>query len=48
MLGIGCGLLLSMWAGEAVRVLLHGLEPTDPVTMATAALVLLRSLRAYG
>ncbi len=29
------------WAGRAVRVLLHGLEPNDPGTLAGAALVLL-------
>ncbi len=39
--GIVAGVGLSLWAGEAVRVLLHGLEPNDPVTLAGAALVLL-------
>lgn len=40
-LGIVAGLALSLWAGRAVRVLLHGLEPHDPVVLGGAALVLL-------
>jgi ABC-type antimicrobial peptide transport system permease subunit len=40
-LGIVAGVALSLWAGGAVRVLLHGLEPNDPVTIGGAALVLL-------
>lgn len=40
-LGIIAGVGVSLWAGEAVRVLLHGLEPSDPRTLAGAALVLL-------
>ncbi len=39
--GIVLGVGLSLWAGEAVRVLLHGLEPNDPVTLAGGAAVLL-------
>jgi putative ABC transport system permease protein len=40
-LGIIAGIALSLWAGQAVRVLLHGLEPSDPSTLAGAALALL-------
>ena len=39
--GIVGGIVLSLWAGRAVRLLLHGLEPSDPLTMASAAVVLL-------
>ncbi|BCS35927.1 hypothetical protein TBR22_A51620 [Luteitalea sp. TBR-22] len=39
-LGIGAGLAMSLWAGKAVRVLLHGLEPSDPGTLAGAAAIL--------
>ena len=39
--GIVVGVGLSLWAGRAVRVLLHGLEPSDPVTLIGAAAVLL-------
>ena len=39
--GIVVGVGLSIWAGRAVRVLLHGLEPSDPVTLIGAAAVLL-------
>ena len=40
-LGIAAGVVLSLWIGEAVRVLLHGLEPNDPMILTGAALVLL-------
>jgi predicted permease len=39
--GIVIGVGLSLWAGSAVRVLLHGLEPNDPMTLLGAAAVLL-------
>lgn len=39
-LGIVAGVGLSLWAGQAVRVLLHGLEPSDPRTLAGAAVIL--------
>jgi ABC-type antimicrobial peptide transport system permease subunit len=39
--GIVVGVGLSLWAGRAVRVLLHGLEPGDPATMLGAVGVLL-------
>ena len=39
--GIVTGIGLSLWAGRAVSVLLHGIEPGDPATIAGAALVLL-------
>jgi putative ABC transport system permease protein len=39
--GVVVGVGLSLWAGRAVRVLLHGLEPNDPTTLVGAAAVLL-------
>ena len=39
--GIVAGVGLSLWAGRAVRVLLHGLEPGDPATLLGAVGVLL-------
>jgi predicted permease len=39
--GIVGGLVLSLWAGRAVRILLHGLEPSDPLILVGAAAVLL-------
>ncbi|HTV00924.1 MAG TPA: FtsX-like permease family protein, partial [Luteitalea sp.] len=39
--GIAAGVGLSLWAGRAVKVLLHGLEPNDPMTLIGAALILL-------
>lgn len=40
-LGVVAGVGVSLWAGRAVRVLLHGLQPNDPQTLAGAALMLL-------
>jgi len=40
-IGIATGLLLSLAVGRAVRSLLFGLSPHDPVTMFAAAVVLL-------
>ena len=40
-IGIVAGTALSLWAGRAVRVLLHGLEPGDPATLFGAVVVLL-------
>ena len=40
-LGVLAGVGLSLWAGRAVRVLLHGLQPNDPGTLIGAAVVLL-------
>ena len=39
--GIVIGAGVSLWAGRAVQVLLHGMEPGDPATIASAAAVLL-------
>jgi putative ABC transport system permease protein len=39
--GVVVGVGISLWAGRAVRVLLHGLEPNDPTTLFGAAAVLL-------
>lgn len=39
--GVAAGIGLALWAGSAVRVLLHGVEPSDPATIAAAAAVLL-------
>ena len=39
--GVGVGVVLSLLAGRAVRLLLHGLEPNDAGTLAGAAAVLL-------
>ena len=41
LLGIAAGLVLSGFATRAVRALLYGLTPYDPLAFATAALVLL-------
>jgi ABC-type antimicrobial peptide transport system permease subunit len=41
LLGVCAGGALSLWAGRAVRVLLHGLEPNDPVTIGAAAVLML-------
>ncbi len=46
--GIVAGVGLSLWAGSAVRVLLHGLEPDDPVTIGSAVLVLLLTAGIAG
>ena len=39
--GIAVGVGLSLWAGRAVGVLLHGLEPSDPATLFGAVIILL-------
>jgi putative ABC transport system permease protein len=39
--GVGCGAALCLWAGPFVSTLLYDLQPRDPVTLVTAALVLL-------
>jgi predicted permease len=46
--GIVVGVGLSLWAGRAVRVLLHGLEPNDPITLFGAATVLLLTAGLAG
>ena len=47
-LGITAGLLLSFAAGRAVRSLLFGLSPRDPVTIFAGAIVLLAVCIASG
>jgi hypothetical protein len=39
-LGIAVGMLLSAWAARFLASLLYGVDPQDPVTLATAAAVL--------
>jgi predicted permease len=46
--GLAAGLLLSFMAGRALRSLLFGLSPYDPVTVVTAAAVLLAMSIASG
>jgi putative ABC transport system permease protein len=40
-LGVVCGGALSLWAARFVSTLLFGLQPRDPATLTTAAVVLL-------
>jgi ABC-type antimicrobial peptide transport system permease subunit len=41
--GLGCGLVIALGAGQLVRGLLVGIGPSDPVTLAFVCLVLLGS-----
>jgi predicted permease len=47
-IGIASGLLLSLAAGRAVRSLLFGLTPHDPITMVAAGIILLAVSIASG
>jgi putative ABC transport system permease protein len=38
--GTAIGLLASLWAGRLIAGMLHGVRPTDPVSLGTAALLL--------
>jgi ABC-type antimicrobial peptide transport system permease subunit len=38
--GLGFGLLISLAVGRAATTLLYGLEPHDPLTLSSAALIL--------
>jgi ABC-type antimicrobial peptide transport system permease subunit len=38
--GIAIGLAMSAGAGRAVRAMLFGVTPSDPITLATVAIVL--------
>lgn len=46
--GIVLGLLLTWWASRLISTLLYGLTPTDPLTIATAVLVLAGAGLAAG
>jgi ABC-type antimicrobial peptide transport system permease subunit len=39
-LGLGGGVLVSLWASQFVATLLYGLQPHDPATFTSAILVL--------
>jgi putative ABC transport system permease protein len=39
-IGIAVGLAVSVWASRFVTTLLHGIEPSDPVTLASSAAAL--------
>jgi putative ABC transport system permease protein len=43
LLGLGCGLVLSIAVGGLVRALTFGVTPNDPVTMASVSLLLILS-----
>jgi ABC-type antimicrobial peptide transport system permease subunit len=40
LVGVAAGAALSLWASRFVASLLYGLEPRDPATFVTAAVVL--------
>jgi putative ABC transport system permease protein len=40
-IGVALGLLASLWVGRLIGGMLHGVRPTDPISLGTAALLLI-------
>jgi putative ABC transport system permease protein len=49
-IGLAAGVVIALWAGRAATSLLYGLQPTDPLSLSAAALLLaaIALIASYG